>query len=220
MRRFGKGLLVFGALAGTAGDAAPASGQSSASGDRFGYELSVGVAPSYPAEFDSRSCSSAVAVEGGLLGALRLSSRVVTETSATLSFSLGPTCDSGDAIFIVDGTFTRSIFDEDIKADPFLTTAQRVVLEPWTADRRGLRLSLGGGRFWGKGVWFWSAGAGVRLWDGRTSPIVEVERMAFGLGFVEETTLWESGVPLQQSTSARQEVGRSLWVVRVRLAGF
>lgn len=81
----------------------------------------------------------------------------------------------------------------------------------------GPRLFLGGGRFWTQGTRFWSAGIGLRLGAGRSRRIIEVERMQFGLPFVEETRVFSGGDVVERSSSPPMTLRESVWSVRIRL---
>jgi hypothetical protein len=191
--------------------------QSSPGSERFMFDVGAGLLMSVPAQFESNGCGPFVAVDARAGLAVLLTETLSTESSFSASASPA-SCEALEALAPpTNGDTTHRVYDDGIAGEPIYSVAQRVVYDARPHGSLSPRGFAGGGWFVGKGIGFWSAGAGLRL-GGRTSPwIIEVERTTFELGFVERTRVWQDGELIEVSDSPSLPHPESMWAVRLRI---
>jgi hypothetical protein len=193
-----------------------AHAQSAPAGDRWAFDGRLGALLSIPDELEADRCGGYFAFEAAGGVSATVSERWAVESSVSVGLPRPITCVVDPLPPPDNGSVTRRIFD-GTDEDLFVSSTHRVVLDLAPSRRSGPRVSLGGGRIWSHGLWFWSAGVGLRLGSGRPGRVVEVERMQVRLRFVEETRVYSGGQLVDSSTSARMTQGGSMWSVRFRL---
>lgn len=185
--------------------------------DRLGVDAGVAFLGSVPDEFESKPCGSLFGVSGEAGIGFEVTSVVRLESSFSVSAQRPATCELDTAPTPTDGSLTRRVFPDGITTNPFLATTHRVVINPWGHPDAGPRASVGMGRLWRKGTWFWSAGLRLPIPVGRSHPAIEVERMAFSLEFSEVTTVWSGGEVIAIDTSPKMSLKESIWAIRLRI---
>ena len=188
--------------------------------DRLDFDLGLGFLALAPDQFEREPCGSLFGISGEVGAGLAITRTILAESSVSASVMRPATCEFVILPAPTDGSLTRRVFSEGISGNPFLTTAHRLVFDPASLKDLGPRVSIGGGRFWGKGVWFWSLGVGLRVPVGKASTMIEVERFGFRLPFVEETTVWSGGEVIAVDASARMNLRESIWAFRFRIPVF
>ena len=192
---------------------APASAHAQVAHDLgFGMQLWV------PKQFESDPCGPlfGVDVRAGL--SVDLPWSLVAESAVSVSGSTIGGCDAGDAwIPPLNGTTRHLVFADGLAEEPYVTVSQRLAFDLKMLRRAAPRVFLGGGRFLGKGTWFWSTGLGVRFGPIGSAKVLEVERMAFRLGFVEEFRVRQDGVVVDRYDSGPMKLDESMWTIRLRI---
>ena len=188
--------------------------------DRLTVDAGLAFLGSVPDEFESKPCGSlfGLSAEAGL--GFEVSSVVLVESSLAVSALRPATCDLDTPPTPTDGSLTRRVFSDGIATNPFLATTHRLVIKPWAQTDASPRASVGLGRLWGKGAWFWSVGFGLRIPVGKSHPLIEVERMGFSLQFSEVTTVWSGGEVVAVDTSPKMKQSESMWAIRLRIPVF
>ena len=195
----------------------PAAAQSTPLRDLLSFDWGLGLLWSIPEEFDRRPCDSFFGLEARVGVELEVAATLAVESSLAVTVPRPTPCSVDPLPPPMNGTVTRSVFRDGIDRSPFASSTHRVIFDPAPSTHVGPRLFLGGGRFWTQGTWFWSAGIGLRLGAGRSRRIIEVERMQFGLPFVEETRVFSGGEEVERSLSPEMTLRESAWSVRIRL---
>jgi len=195
----------------------PAVGQTTPIRDPLSFDWGLGLLLSIPEEFDRRPCGSFFGLEVRAGVGLEVAATLAVESSLAVTVPRPTPCVVDPLPLPVNGTVTRTVFRDGIDRNPFVSSTHRVIFHPAPSLQVGPRLFLGGGRFWTQGTWFWSAGIGLRLGAGRSRRIIEVERMQFGLPFVEETRVFSGGELIERLSSPEMTLAESVWAVRIRL---
>lgn len=193
-----------------------AGGQSFPAGVGWSFHGGIGALVGIPDQLESEPCGSYYGADGTLGASLAASASWALESSVSVSVPRPTTCAADVIPLPPDGSFTYRAF-EGVDEEVFVYSTHRVTLDASPRVPLGPRVSLGGGRIWSHGLWFWSAGLGVPLGSGRPAPMIEVERMQVRLRFTEETLLFSGGEIVDRSSSGRKTLDESMWSVRVRL---
>lgn len=153
--------------------------------------LGVGLFADYPADFGGASCEQGA---GGMTALIRraVSTVVSVEAGATVTSGVGlATCALDLRPAPLDGeVYTRTSLDEAITGESFFATNLSAFVDPFATDPVGPRLRLGVGRLWGKKLWTWVYGAGLRLQLGSNAIVLDVERWNLGYDMRRELLIY------------------------------
>lgn len=156
-----------------------------------GMTVGLGFGPiaAYPDDFVGTGCDGRSV--GANVGARRtVSPSVALEMNVTWTGTATTSC-SADALSRPapeDGTeYRHAILPDAIRGETFWATRAGAVVTPWEVGGITTLFRVTAGRLWSKGLWTWTAGAGVRYSFGRQGVVLDIERWHLGYDVIEET---------------------------------